>query len=267
MKAAIILGKQPRYHRVTEAVDLVTTQFEIVEPEQAEVLLVIGGDGTMIWAAREYSQFNVPLYGINRGTIGFLLNDHPNSDLENLPEVIHRSISTKFPFLEVVILRHDESMQAALAFNDVWTKTVNLQGQGAKHKIFINGQDIMQGHEHGFYSGDGIVVCTPGGSTAYNRAAGGVILDPAASNSLGLTPICPYSPDNFRPQVLPGDSIITIKILEDDKRQHIVTADNQVFENVTEANIKLSDQSVILLFKQGTSYFDKTRRLRFPWQN
>jgi NAD+ kinase len=267
MRAAIILGQQPRYIKVQEAVELIKRQFEIVKPEVAEILLVIGGDGTMIWAAREYNHIGIPFYGINRGTVGFLLNDHPNSDLNNLVDVVQDSIATKFPFLQAVITHLDRTTQEALAFNDVWTKAVNRRGQGAKHRLFINGQDLMQGHEHGFYSGDGIIVCTPGGSTAYNRAAGGVILDPEVSTSLGLTPICPYSPDNFRPQVLPGSSIVTIEILEDDKRQHLVTADNQVFDNVASATIRLSDQSVTLLFKQGTSYFDKTRRLRFPWQS
>ena len=124
----------------------------------------------------------------------------------------------------------------------------------------------MQGHRRDFFMGDGIIVCTAGGSTAYSRSAGGIILDPMENRSIGLTPICSYIPHDFAPQVLPSDSVVVIDMIEDDKRQHLVMADNRGFSGVRRVTIRKSQFSVNLLFKERRSYWHKTKSLRFPWQ-
>ncbi|MBT6691394.1 hypothetical protein HOB10_03620 [Candidatus Parcubacteria bacterium] len=266
MKAAILLGDKPRYELTGAITEKLRRQFTVVEhPGDAEVLLAVGGDGTMSWAAREYAHLGIPIYGINRGTVGFLLNDHAD-DENDIRAAVERSVHTEFPLLKAAVSFFDGKVQDVLAFNDIWTKTINTRGQGAKHQILIDGHDIMVGHKYDFYSGDGIIICTPGGSTAYNRSAGGIILDVQAGDCMGLTPICPYIPDNFRPQMLPGSSQVTIVMIEDDKRQHMVMADNQGFSGVSAVSVTISKQRVTLLFAEESSYFMKTQRLRFSWQ-
>ena len=262
MKAAIITA--PEGSQLDPGLKLtLQAQFELVDPNKAEVLLVVGGDGTMVWVTKEYQGLEIPFYGINRGTIGFLLNNHGDSN--HFASEVESAISTEFPLLQANIYHTDGNVVSALAFNDVWTKATNLRGQGAKHRIFINDKDIMEGTRFGFFSGDGIIVCTPGGSTAYSRSAGGIILDPHDSSSIQLPPICPYIPYDFRPQVLPGSSEIKLEMLEQDKRQHIVVADNQVFTDIAAVVIVKSKKTVSLLFRQKLSYFSKTAALRFPW--
>ncbi len=263
--ATIFQGKKPRYGENEALLNALTRQFNIVDENHAQVVLVIGGDGSMVDAVKKYHKLDIPLYGISRGTIGFLLNEHEDDD--NFAIEIDQAIKTTFPLLEAVIEFQDGTpVTTQLAFNDIWTKAINKRGQGAKHCITINNEDIMQGHQRDFFMGDGIIVCTPGGSTAYSRSAGGVILDPMENRSIGLTPICPYIPHDFAPQVLPSDSVVVIEMLEDDKRQHLVMADNQGFSGVRKVTIRKSRFSVNLLFKERRSYWQKTMSQRFPWQ-
>jgi len=260
------MGDKPRYELTSTIVKKLSEQFVVVDnPTDAEILLAVGGDGTMSWAARKYAYLGIPIYGINRGTVGFLLNDHNDAD-DDVRSAVENGVCTEFPLLQAQILLLDGSRHEVLAFNDIWTKTINMRGQGAKHQILIDGHDIMTGHKYDYYCGDGIIVCTPGGSTAYNRSAGGIILDVQAGDCMGLTPICPYIPDNFRPQMLPGSSKVTIVMIEDEKRQHMVMADNQGFTQVDSVTVTIAPQKVTLLFAEESSYFRKTQRLRFSWQ-
>lgn len=264
-KVAIFQGKQPRYGEHEALLSALARQFQLVPMEQAEVILVIGGDGSMVDAAKQYQALQIPLYGISRGTVGFLLNEHDDND--DFTKEVNNAMETTFPLLEAVIEFYDQANTVkALAFNDVWTKAINSHGQGAKHRILVNGEDIMNGHPYDFFMGDGIIVCTPGGSTAYSRSAGGIILDPMENRSIGLTPIAAYIPHDFRPLVLPESSIVTIEMMEDDKRKHLVVADNQGFTGVRRVTIRKSELSVKLLFKERLSYWHKTQGLRFPWQ-
>jgi NAD+ kinase len=266
MRATILLGDKPRYELTGAITRRLEGQFCVIDnPEDADVLLAVGGDGTMSWAAREYAHLGIPIYGINRGTVGFLLNDH-DDDEDDIRSAVEKSVRTEFPLLQATVKFVDGSRKTVLAFNDVWTKAINVRGQGAKHQILIDGQDIMLGHKYDYYIGDGIIICTPGGSTAYNRSAGGIILDVQAGDCMGLTPICSYIPDNFQPQMLPGNSQVTIVMIEDDKRSHMVMADNRGFAKVHSVTVTIAPQRVTLLFAEESSYFMKTQRLRFPWQ-
>lgn len=133
---------------------------------------------------------------------------------------------TNFPLIEATIELESGAVKKAFAFNEIYTKTISAQG--AKHAIKIDGQNVLGDQ---FYSGDGLIVCTPGGSTAYNHAAGGIILNNEA-HSLGFTPVSPFRPIGFKPQVLSDDSVVEIDMIDDKKRHHIVVADNVAFRNV-----------------------------------
>lgn len=256
-------NKKTSLHRLVENLlrrgDLVLA----ATPKSADVLVVIGGDGLMVRSTMEYAKYGKPFYGINRGTYGFLLNDH--ADDENFAAAIAAAQFVEFPLLEATLEFSNGKRVVAHAFNDVYTKTIGAQS--AKHRIFINGEDILGLDERGrprVYSGDGLIVCTAGGSTAYNRAAGGIILD-HKSTSLALTPISPFLPVGFAPQLISGDSEVTIEMLENEKRHHLVVAGNRAFRGVARVTIHKSLVSARLGFKRENSYFRKTLELRFPW--
>jgi len=231
---------------------------EIAEsPADADTIIIIGGDGLMTRAAKNPEFRGKRLYGINRGTYGFLLNDH--ADTDDFVKAVAVAEWIEFPLLRADIEFFDGTTQTALAFNEVYTKTAGAQS--AKHRLFIDGNDIMA---DGYYGGDGIMVCTPGGSTAYNRSAKGIILD-HTSTSLELTPICPFLPMEFAPQLLSGKSTIVIEMLDDEKRQHLVIADNVKFKKVRQVTIRRAALKATLGFKPDNSYFRKTLELRFPW--
>jgi len=231
---------------------------EIVEfPHDADTIFVIGGDGLMTRAAKNPDFCGKRLYGINRGTVGFLLNDH--ADTDDFVKAVAEAEWIEFPLLKADLEFFDGTKQTALAFNEFYTKTEGVET--AKHRLFIDDNDIIPG---GYYSGDGIMVCTPGGSTAYNRSAKGIILN-HTSTSLELTPICPYLPMEFSPQLLSDKSVVVIEILEDEKRQHLVIGDNVKFKHVRRVTIQRAEDKAILGFKPDNSYFRKTFELRFPW--
>lgn len=256
MKIAILKGRDKTIYPIEATLKKL---FHVVSPTEAEILLILGGDGTMTHWARSYANFGIPFYGINRGTYGFLLNDHAAD--ENLALAIEQAEFVNFPLLEAEVELNSGEVKTALAFNDVFTKTVSAQA--SNHRILINGLSILE-REEDVFAGDGLIICTPGGSTAYNRAAGGIIID-HKSDSLCLTPVSAFQPVDFRPQLLPGDSVITVQLLEDDKRHHLIVADNVEFRKARSVTVKKSKQSVKLGFKPDNSYFRKTLELRFPW--
>lgn len=235
----------------------------VASPRQADIIAVIGGDGLMTRAAKKYARLQKPLYGINRGTYGFLMNDH--SDKDNLLEAFGSVEWLDFPLIEAEIHFLSGRVKHCLAFNDIYTKTTTAQA--AKHRIFINGLDIL-GQDglsrNRVFIGDGLIVCTPGGSTAYNRAAHGPILDPKTA-AFCLTPVSPFLPAGFIPQPVNSDAEITIEMVEEDKRRHLIIADNVSFRRVAKVIIRRAAESVTLGFKDKNSYFLKTLKLRFPW--
>lgn len=268
MKIAIFcykpaVGSTEDSGRISDTEKALREQFDVVPRDKAELGVVIGGDGFMTKTVKEIAGQKIPLYGINRGTYGFLMNDH--ADTDDFRSLIESAEWIEFPLLEAEIHTMDGAKATVLAFNDVFTKTTTAQS--AKHRIRINGQTILGFDERGkeiLYSGDGLLVCTPGGSTAYNRAAHGIIID-HRSMSLGLTPIAPFLPIGFSPQLLPANAEVEIEILEDEKRKHLIIADNIEFNRVRAVKIRKATQAVRIGFKRDNSYFKKTLELRFPW--
>jgi len=250
-----------------QAEELIRSQFKVVRPNKADYLLVLGGDGAMTRMAKRYYNLGVPMFGINFGSRGFLLNEQVV--LGNLAEAIVTAEWIDFPLLEAEVHLQNGTIKKVLAFNDVFTNAANKKNfQSAKHRLFINGHNVLGRTSSGreiFYSGDGLIVCTAGGSTAYNKAAGGPIMN-HKDESLGLTPVCPNWPtENFKPQMIPGDCEITIEMIEDDKRQHVVCADSHTFTRVNKVVIRKTGKIARLGFRRDDTYMRKTLVLRFPW--
>jgi len=242
--------------------------FEVVSIAKAEAFLVIGGDGTMINVTKIHGHLGKPFYGVNRGTYGFYLNDHDNGD--NFKKAMKQAEWIEFPLLEVEIHLENGRVKNVLAMNDVWTKSISINpGGSAKHRLFIDGQCLSYFDDNGRefpYSGDGIIICTPGGSTAYNFNVGGPVLGHKSDTFL-LTPIAPGWPNRpFTPVQLSHDFEVVIEMVEINKRKNVLFADNLSFTKIKKAIIRRAKQAVRLGFKDGNqSYTQKVLKLKFPW--
>ncbi|MFK7974155.1 MAG: NAD kinase [Rickettsiaceae bacterium] len=223
-------------------------------PEQADVIIVIGGDGSLLHALHKYMHLNIPFYGINVGSVGFMMNQFHREDfVENLQ---HSEITKLYP-LELTTINADGISTAALAINEA--SIFRSTNQAAKFKIIIDGIERIE------LSADGALVSTPAGSSAYNLSAGGPIV-PLTSKVLCLTPICPFRPRRWNGALLSVDVEIKFKILEQNKRPVNAVADFHEFKNVSSAIIKSTNQKVIkLLFDKHHTFEDRVIKEQFSF--
>jgi NAD+ kinase len=173
--------------------------------EDPELIVVVGGDGTMLRAIRQYWRRRVPFFGINTGHLGFLLNDSPNADPCEQDLVLYN-----LPLLRVEVESLDGERTGALAFNDAWVERAT--GQTAWLKLLINEQERIEK-----LVADGVLIATAAGSTSYARAMGATPL-PLYTAALLLVGSNVLHPPQWRPAVLPVDSRIEIRTHDPVKR-------------------------------------------------
>lgn len=176
-------------------------------PEDIQCILVIGGDGTLIQAARDLSELNIPLIGVNFGTLGYLTE----VEKDNLYPCLDQLMADEYEIeermmLEGSVIRQGNTIATMIALNDVvFSRSGALRV--IDFKIYLNGVFLN------FYSADGIIISTPTGSTGYNMSAGGPIVSPDAKLML-LTPICPHTLNN-RSIILSEGDRITLEFCKD----------------------------------------------------
>ena len=210
-------------------------------PEEADVVVALGGDGFMLQTLRATEELDRPIYGMNRGTIGFLMNSYQEGDLlERLAaaeeEVIH----------PLVMHAKDRSggIHEARAINEV--SLLRAGPQAAKLQISVDGRMRMAE-----LVCDGALVATPAGSTAYNYSAHGPIL-PIGTDVLALTAIAAFRPRRWRGALLPKSATVRIDVLDAAKRPVMAEADSVAFRNIDWVEVQ-SDPSVShrILFDPG----------------
>lgn len=229
-----------------------STVFPNQNPEDAELIVVIGGDGMMLHAIHKFMHLNIPFYGINAGSVGFLMNSFDN---ENYVNNIQNSIFTKLYPLKMKAITKNDEVFYKLAFNEV--SIFRQTNQIAKFNINIDGIKRMQ------LSSDGALVATPAGSSAYNLSAGGAIV-PLTSKLLCLTPICPFRPRRWNGALLPVNSVINFEILDYETRPVNAVADFHEISDVKSILIKSTNEKVInLLFDKDRSFEDRVIKEQF----
>ena len=207
-------------------------------PEHADVIVTLGGDGTMLETLHRYMDRGVPFYGMNRGTVGFLLNEFREGGLRKRLEKAARV--TLHP-LRMRARSVDGKEIEAIAINEV--SLLRESRQAAKLRIRIDGKMRMKE-----LVCDGLLVATPAGSTAYNLSAHGPIV-PVGSNLLALTPISAFRPRRWHGALLPDTAEIAIQIAEPTKRPVSAVADYTEVRDVREVKIReAKDISLELLF-------------------
>ena len=212
-----------------------------VAPEAAQVIVALGGDGFMLQTLHGTQHLDIPVYGMNCGTIGFLMNEYREDGLrDRLTQAVEEVINP----LHMWALTDDGAEQERLAINEV--ALLRAGPQAAKLRISVDGRVRMPE-----LVCDGALVSTPAGSTAYNYSAYGPIL-PIGADVLALTAIAAFRPRRWRWALLPKSAEVTFEVLEPDKRRVHADADSRSVQNVRKVTIR-SEASIAhrILFDPG----------------
>lgn len=201
---------------------------------RADVIVALGGDGLMLETLHRSITTGKPIFGMNRGSVGFLLNEF---EVDGLPERIARTQSVTLHPLRMIVKGADGLISQGLAINEV--SLLRETRQAAKLRISVDGIERLPE-----LICDGALVCTPAGSTAYNLSAHGSII-PLEAGILGVTPISAFRPRRWRGALLPHAARIRFDILERDKRPVSAVADYTEVRDVAVVEV-LEDRSVAL---------------------
>jgi NAD+ kinase len=223
-------------------------------PSKADLIIVLGGDGTLLSVARLTHPFEVPILAVNLGSLGFLTEVSLPDMYHTLEQVLEgASCIEKRMLLNAFLKRKGEVVRDDFALNDVVisknaARIVNLE-------VHVNGQYMTS------YRADGLIVATPTGSTAYSLSSGGPIIHPSM-NALLLSPICPFTLTN-RPIVIPNQSILQVQLATETEEEVQVTLDGQTGyplfrDDVLE--IKQGPTPVSLIQARGKNYYQILRR-------
>lgn len=182
--------------------------------DRAKIVVALGGDGFMLETIHQVLVLNVPVYGMNRGSVGFLMNAYSEDDL---PARLSRAQAAELHPLRMHAVTATGSVEEALAFNEV--SLLRQLRQASKIRISVDGRVRLEE-----LSCDGVLISTPAGSTAYNLSAHGPIV-PLSANLLPLTPISAFRPRRWRGALLPSSADVLFEVLETDKRPTAAVAD------------------------------------------
>jgi NAD+ kinase len=236
-----------------DALDVLSARYDNVPPEDAEIIVALGGDGFMLQTLHEHMGREVSIYGMNRGSVGFLMNGY---DEENLPARLARAEPVRLHPLRMKTRTASGETSEALAINEV--SVLRQTRQAAKLRISIDG--VLRLPE---LICDGVMVATPAGSTAYNLSAHGPII-PIGAELLALTPISVFRPRRWRGALLPQTAEVGLEVLEHDKRPVSATADHTEVRNVVRVDIcQVNDLSVTLLCDPEHNFEERILKEQF----
>ncbi len=220
---------------------------------EAGVVVALGGDGFMLQTLHAMQGRDMPVYGMNRGTVGFLMNSYSE---EILHDRLNAAEETVINPLRMIATCADGSLHEALAINEV--SLLREGPQAAKLRIHIDGRTRMEE-----LVCDGALVATPAGSTAYNYSAHGPIL-PIGSEVLALTAIAPFRPRRWRGALLPKAAEVEFEVLNPERRPVMADADSRSVRHVTRVRIKsAADIRHRLLFDRGHGLDERLLREQF----
>jgi len=230
-----------------------TDRYGAVGTDEAEVIVALGGDGLMLQTLHKSISTGKPIYGMNRGSVGFLMNEYAEEAL--IERIWNAEQSVIHPLAMTTVDIHGERHDA-LAINEV--SMLRQTSQIAKLRILVDNQPRMDE-----LVADGVLVATPAGSTAYNLSASGPIL-PLNAPLLALTPISPFRPRRWRGALLPERVSLRIEVLESAKRPVSATADHHEVRDVASVDIKMdTTKSMVLLHDPGHSLDERILREQF----
>ncbi len=235
------------------ALNRLQARYGITPEDEADVIVVLGGDGAMLDTLRRRFKDRKPVYGMHRGTVGFLMNEYNEEDLPARIDAAERVI---LPPLHMAAIDLAGQSHEHLAINEV--SLLRQTAQTAKLRIWVDGQERLSN-----LACDGILVATSAGSTAYNFSAHGPIL-PLGANLLALTPISPYRPRRWRGALLRHTAKVRIEVLEAARRHVSATADNIEVRDIRHVEIcEDRSKSLTMLFDRGHALDERILQEQF----
>lgn len=216
-----------RHPRAASALAELKQRYGNCPPDQADVLVPLGGDGFMLHMLHERALPDLPVFGMHLGEVGFLMNRYGTEDL---PRRIARAVEFSLAPLLMQTRSADGRSFEALAFNEV--ALLRQTNQAAHLRIIINGTERLER-----LVADGALVSTAAGSTAYNFSAHGPIL-PLGTEALALTPISPFRPRRWRGAVLPAAAVVRFEVINPEHRPVSATADYDEVRDVVAVEVR-----------------------------
>ncbi len=223
--------------------------------DEAEVVVALGGDGFMLHTLHQFMNSGTPIYGMNKGTVGFLMNEYRSEFLE---ERLSAALKNTIRPLHMEVEDKAGKIHHAKAINEV--SLFRQSYQAASLSITTDGKQRLD-----TLICDGVLVATPAGSTAYNLSAHGPIL-PLDAPLLALTPVSPFRPRRWRGALLPSSVEVVININEPDKRPVNAVADNTEIKSAIRVSVKLeTEMEVTILFDPDHSWDDRILAEQFQY--
>jgi NAD+ kinase len=249
-RIAFVASSNPE---AVEAREMLRQRYGDAPADEADVIVTLGGDGFMLQTLHRFMASGKPIYGMHRGTVGFLMNEYQPDKLRERLAAAH--ITVIHPLL---MQAHDESgrVQEYHAFNEV--SLFRQTYQAARLRILIDGKERLAE-----LVADGVLVATPAGSTAYNLSAQGPII-PINASLMALTPISPFRPRRWHGALLPDGAHVRIEVLQPEKRPVAAVADHDEVRNVHLVDIRMDHNvGTKMLFDPGHSLDERILREQF----
>ena len=223
------------------------------DPDTADVVVALGGDGFMLQTLHRFMNSGKPIYGMHRGTVGFLMNEFSENKLAE------RLANAHITVIHPLLMRARDTQGRTHEHRAINEVSLFRQSAQASHlRILIDGQERLAE-----LISDGVLVATPAGSTAYNLSAQGAII-PINAPLMALTPISPFRPRGWRGALLPDKARVTIEVLETDKRPVAAVADHDEVRSVRSVDISMDHGiSINMLFDPGHNLDERILREQF----
>ena len=235
------------------AFPVLTERYGQAPVDQADVIVALGGDGFMLHMLHDTMHLPAPVYGMNRGSVGFMMNDYHE---DNLLERLNAAEATKINPLRMRATTVNGLTTEALAINEV--SMLRQTYQAAKLRISVDGRERLEE-----LICDGALIATPAGSTAYNLSAHGPIL-PIESDLMALTPISAFRPRRWRGALLPHGAQVKIEVLEESKRPVLAVADSTEVRQVSTVEVAFHKEIEIqFLFDPGHGLNERILKEQF----
>jgi NAD+ kinase len=235
--------------------DLLAETYGNCDPNSSDVVVALGGDGLMLQTLHRFMGRNKPIYGMNRGSVGFLLNEFRCDGLRE------RLAAAQASIVRPLIMKARNAVGEELvarAINEV--SMLRQTFQAAKMRITIDGRERL-----GELIADGLLVATPAGSTAYNLSANGPIL-PLDAQLMALTPISAFRPRRWRGALLPDKATVKVDVLECEKRPVSAVADHTEFRDVRTVEVAMDHATgLVLLHDPGHSLEERILTEQFGY--
>jgi NAD+ kinase len=249
-RLAFVASPAPEAEKARE---VLVRRYGNVEPDNADVIVALGGDGLMLQTLHDFMRSGKPIYGMHRGTVGFLMNEY---HADGLPERIARAETTIIHPLLMRALDSDGHTYEFHAINEV--SLFRQTYQATRLCISVDGKVRLAE-----LVADGVLLATPAGSTAYNLSVQGPIL-PIGASLLALTPISPFRPRRWRGALLPDKAKVAIEVIDADKRPAAAVADHDEVRHVMRVDICMDQAiSMSMMFDPGHNLDERILREQF----